>query len=126
MLLKELLRGVPHIRTQGPLAMDIKGIAFDSREVQEGDLFVCLAGTRTDGHRFIDEALQKGAAAVVVIDGKGGHAGSGHTVVSAAHPRQVLSKLADKYFGHPSQALRLIGVTGTNGKTTTTHLIDRL
>jgi UDP-N-acetylmuramoyl-L-alanyl-D-glutamate--2,6-diaminopimelate ligase len=126
MLLKELLRGVPHIQTQGPLAVDIKGIAFDSREVQEGDLFVCLSGTRTDGHQFIHEAMNKGAVAVVVIEGADDYAGIHNTVIKAEKPRHVLSKLADKYYGHPSHALRVIGVTGTNGKTTTTHLIDRL
>ncbi len=125
MLLKELLRGVPHIHIYGPLAVDIRGITFDSRQVQKGDLFVCLSGTRTDGHQFIHEALNKGAVAVVV-EGEADYAGTDNTVIRALKPRQVLSKLADKYYGHPSQALRLIGVTGTNGKTTTTHLIDRI
>lgn len=125
MLLKDLLRGVPQIDVQGSLAVDIKGIAFDSREVQKGDLFVCLAGTRTDGHLFIREAMEKGAVAVVVSQDVLGYTGS-NTFVRAVDPRQVLSKLADKYYGHPSLGLRVIGVTGTNGKTTTTHLIDRL
>lgn len=124
MLLKGLLQGVPQVRTEGPLAIDIRGLSHDSRTVREGDLFVCLSGTRTDGHQFIEEALERGAAALVVSETAGDYAG--RTVIKAASPRRVLSKLAARYYGYPSRNLRLIGVTGTNGKTTTTHLINRL
>ncbi len=124
MRLQELLRGVPQVRAQGPLAADIRGISFDSRQVREGDLFVCLSGTRTDGHRFLREALAGGAAALVVSESFGPLEGA--AVIRAGNPRRVLSRLAARYYGYPSRDLRLIGVTGTNGKTTTTHLIDGL
>lgn len=124
MLLKELLRGVPHIQTEGPLAIEVNGLSYDSRKVVPGDLFFCLPGTQTDGHAFAREALARGASALVVSSGDQEFPGT--TLIKTAEPRRILSRLAARYYGYPSRALRLIGVTGTNGKTTTTHLINRL
>jgi UDP-N-acetylmuramoyl-L-alanyl-D-glutamate--2,6-diaminopimelate ligase len=124
MLLQELLQGIPQVQVQGALDLKVRGLSHDSRDVREGDLFVCLPGTRSDGHRFIREALDRGAAALVVAESAGDF--GGRTVIRAEDPRRVLSRLAARYYQYPSRSLRLIGVTGTNGKTTTTHLINRL
>lgn len=103
--------------------VDIRGLAYDSREVQPGDLFVCWAGLRHDGHAFIEDALRRGAAAVVA-ERRDAVSGLGE-VPWALVPdgREALALLAAAFYGFPARRLRLIGVTGTNGKTTTTHLI---
>jgi UDP-N-acetylmuramoyl-L-alanyl-D-glutamate--2,6-diaminopimelate ligase len=102
-------------------------VQYDSRRVTQGDLFVAIRGTATDGHRFIQDALGQGAAAVVLEDEHAApdplflHHGAIKIVVADA--RTALARLSANFFGHPARRLRLIGVTGTNGKTTTTHLI---
>jgi UDP-N-acetylmuramoyl-L-alanyl-D-glutamate--2,6-diaminopimelate ligase len=105
----------------------IKSIQYDSRRVEQGDLFVAIPGTVTDGHQFIDNAIARGARAVVVErddarpDAIFMHAHVAKIVVPDA--RAALARMAANYYGHPSRHLRLVGVTGTNGKTTTTCLI---
>jgi len=108
----------------------VAGIQYDSRKVRQGDLFVAIPGTAVDGHRFIDGAVANGAAVVVVQDDAARpdmffvHTGIVKVVVPDA--RKALARMADNFYGHPSRRLRLIGVTGTNGKTTTTHLIKSI
>lgn len=108
----------------------VTGLCYDSREVQLGDLFVAIPGAIVDGHTFIDSAVAKGASVVVVQDDTARpdmffvHAGVVKVVVPDT--RKALARMAANYYGHPSRRLRLIGVTGTNGKTTTTHLIKSI
>jgi UDP-N-acetylmuramoyl-L-alanyl-D-glutamate--2,6-diaminopimelate ligase len=107
--------------------LEICGIAYDSRKVNPGYLFVAIRGTTMDGHQFIDAALRNGATAVMVEDDNVRndafflHQGVPKIVVPDC--RRALARISTTYYGHPSQKLRLIGVTGTNGKTTTTHLL---
>ncbi len=107
--------------------LEIGGIQYDSRKVGPGDLFVAIRGTATDGHRFVPDALARGARAVVVDDDTAVpdslclHTGAAKIVVPDA--RRALAILAATLYGHPADRLVLVGVTGTNGKTTTTHLI---
>ncbi len=119
MKLSQLLEGVTLHR---PLEqdMDITNIAYDSRRVTPGSLFVCIKGYQTDGHRYIDSAVKNGAAAVLVQDAV--------TAVSvpclqAADTRKALAQAAANFYGHPEQKLKVVAVTGTNGKTTVTTLI---
>ncbi|TAM62376.1 UDP-N-acetylmuramoyl-L-alanyl-D-glutamate--2,6-diaminopimelate ligase [bacterium] len=97
-------------------------IAVDSRRVTPGDVFVCLRGARADGHDFVAEAVRRGAAAVVSERPLVLPTGVESIVVENAHT--TLSSLAAAYFDQPSRALRCIGITGTNGKTTTTYLVQ--
>ncbi len=102
--------------------MEITGITADSRKVKPGDLFVCLPGFTVDGHDYAAKAIELGAAAILAekeIDVTG-------TVVMVPDTRRAQALLADRFYQSPTQELRLIGVTGTNGKTTTTHLIDKI
>lgn len=98
------------------------GLQTDSRQVKPGDLFICLPGHTVDGHDFAEEAKEKGAAALVVNR----KLVTPLPQVLVKDTRFALAALADVFYGHPSQKMTIIGVTGTNGKTTTTYLIDKI
>lgn len=121
--LSELLEGVPHEVLQGSDTL-ITSVEIDSRKIKEGSLFICLSGLAFDGHDFIQPAAHAGAAAVLVE--KPRDAPKGVSVVLVENTRSAMSYVAANLFGKPAGKLRLIGVTGTNGKTTTTHFIDEI
>ncbi len=101
---------------------EITGIAYDSRKVKPGDVFVCISGFETDGHKYAGKAVEKGAAAVIAE-----HAvDAGVPTAVVENTRHALSYAADVFYGHPSGKFRLVGVTGTNGKTTTTFLVKSI
>lgn len=106
----------------GDDSMEITGLTADSRQVQPGCLFVCLTGYTVDGHSFAAQAVQQGAVAVLSERDLDVPA----TVVKVPDTRRAMAMLADRFYGSPTRELKLIGVTGTNGKTTTTHLIDKI
>ncbi|GAB6875894.1 UDP-N-acetylmuramoyl-L-alanyl-D-glutamate--2,6-diaminopimelate ligase [Thermaerobacter litoralis] len=118
--LKDLIAVLPDKTVTGPADRVVAGITYDSRRVEPGFLFVAIRGLRYDGHSFIDEAVARGAAAVV---GERALALEGVPYVQVPSSRLALGLLAAAFYGHPSSRLVLVGVTGTNGKTTTTHLI---
>lgn len=102
--------------------VDVKGLAFDSSQVREGYLFFCLVGKENDGHTFAMDALSRGAVAIVVerrlaID---------CLQLDVENSRRALSLASSAFYGHPSKRLKMIGVTGTNGKTTTTYIIKSI
>lgn len=101
----------------------ITGIALDSRETQPGNIFVALPGTQKDGHLFIEEAIQKGAVAVV---GSKEINDISIPYLIVKDPRETLAKLASSFYDHPARKMTVIGVTGTDGKTTTTNLIYKI
>ena len=105
--------------------VELAGIAYDSRKVRPGYLFVAIPGSLTDGHRYIGEAVEAGAIAVVA-EREPEQALPNQALIITENSRRLLGQLAATYYGHPEQELHLIGVTGTNGKTTTTHLIKFL
>jgi UDP-N-acetylmuramoyl-L-alanyl-D-glutamate--2,6-diaminopimelate ligase len=102
--------------------VEITGLAYDSREVAPGDLFFCVSGFRSDGHAFAPEAVRAGAAALVVERPLG--LGVPEVVVSSA--RAAMAPAAARFYGEPARELRVVGVTGTNGKTTTAYLVRAL
>ncbi len=120
-----LLEALPDKTVLGSLPPALAGLAYDSRKVAPGDLFVAVAGFRQDGRRFIADALGRGAAAVV-FEGPDVLAGTDTGRVVVPSTRQALARLADTYYGHPSRALTVVGITGTNGKTTTSFLVEAL
>jgi len=118
MTLRELLEGL----TDRPVpASPVTGVACDSKLVRTGELFVAVRGPRRDGHDFVGEAIQRGAGAIVVERLPQGQARC--PVVVVPDSRQALSRIAARFYGQPAGKLRFIGVTGTNGKTTTAYLL---
>ncbi|GAW92149.1 UDP-N-acetylmuramoyl-L-alanyl-D-glutamate--2,6-diaminopimelate ligase [Calderihabitans maritimus] len=122
--LQKLVHKLSFQLLQGSLNQYVKGIHYDSRQIKEGYLFVAIEGFRVDGHRFIPDALERGAVALVVE--KPVAVPEGVTCLLVKDSRRALSALSAAYFDYPSRHLNLIGVTGTNGKTTTTHLIEAI
>ncbi len=105
---------------------EVRGIAYDSRRVRPGDLFVCVRGFKSDGGRFLPDALARGARAAIVEPGGAGTDPEGLPVPALVVPsaRAALARAAAALHGFPSRELELVGVTGTNGKTTTTYLVE--
>lgn len=104
----------------------IAGIRTDSRSVQPGELFAALPGRHADGHLFLRHAAASGAAALLVGPGQAAAAPAGPALVEASNARHALGMIADRFFDHPSGELELVGVTGTNGKTTVTWLVEAI
>ena len=123
MRLNELLYDIDVTETTADPALEIRNVRYDSRAVEPGDLFVAVEGFASDGHRFIPGAVEKGAAAVLCQ-----HMPEGVDVPYILTPdsRRALALVSAAYFGHPARELTMIGVTGTNGKTTSTTLIKHI
>ena len=133
MLLSELLSAIEPIEVLGRTDKEIKGLHFDSRQIGEGDLFVAQVGTAVDGHTFINGCVEKGCAAVVLSDKRYLPDSNQYsafsiqpTYILVENTDKALGLLASKWFGEPSKALTLVGVTGTNGKTTIATLLYKL
>lgn len=125
MKLSGLLSHLEHTLLQGTTQINIKKIVNDSRKVEEGSLFVCITGFETDGHKYIDSAIAKGARALLV-ERDVEISNQDITIVKVDNTRKVLAVLANKYYNHPSGKFRLVGITGTNGKTSTVFLIKSI
>ncbi len=124
MILGKLLEGLEYSLTEGDIDVEISSIAYDSRKVTEGSLFVCLKGFETDGHRYIKNAVDAGAAAVIVEDVPEDE--TGVTVVKTEDTRGALARISAAWFDHPAEKMTMIGLTGTKGKTTTAHMIKKI
>ncbi|MBI4059924.1 MAG: UDP-N-acetylmuramoyl-L-alanyl-D-glutamate--2,6-diaminopimelate ligase [Elusimicrobia bacterium] len=127
MTLAELLRAAPPLRVAGSVDVAISGLRHDSREVRAGDLFFALPGSKTDGNRHAKQALDSGAAAVVSeLAPPPPPAAMKGTWVQAADVAEAMARIADSYYDHPSEKMTVVGVTGTNGKTTSTYLLEAI
>ena len=105
---------------------DVSSICFDSRKLEKDCIFVAIRGTRADGHQYLDEASRKGALALVVEDDSRVPSDFKGAVVKVSDTRVALNQLAARYYGLPGEELFCIGVTGTNGKTTSTHMMETI
>src|SRR6266576_4843576 len=123
MQLKTLAAAIPVRQVIGRLDRPVESIAYDSRRVQRNGLFVALRGEKTDGHQFIDQAIEKGAS-VIVTEREGNNRRVTSLVVE--NTRTALADLSATFYGHPARKLKLAAVTGTNGKTTTAFLIKHI
>ena len=122
MKLKELLQGLEPLVIRADLEQEITGVCYDSRQVQAGNVFVAISGFAADGHKFIPMAREKGAAVVLceqIPEGEGAY-------IQLADTRWALALVGANWFGHPAEKMTMIGVTGTNGKTTSTYLLKHI
>jgi len=130
MQLGELLEGVARANGAARHAAaerEINAVAYDSRKVTPGSLFVAIRGEQADGNRFVGEAVARGAAAIVSGEARPASGVAADVAwVQVTEPRQALARIAANFYGRPADALELVGITGTNGKTTTSFLVDSI
>ena len=122
--LGQLLDGTDVAAVRGSLETEVSDICYDSRKAGKGCLFVCVRGTKVDGHAFMMDAAAKGAAAILAESD--GPSDLGAAFVRVPDSRRALAVVSANFYGHPADKLRMIGVTGTNGKTTTTLLLESI
>lgn len=124
MKLADLLKKLKYTCVKGTADVDITTVAYDSRRVERGSLFICIKGAVADGHRFAEAAVNKGASALVVEDDV--TVPENVTVIRVEDSRYALACISAEYFGNPADKLKVIGITGTKGKTTTTYLVKSI
>ena len=122
MKLKYLLNEIDYEVINGSIDIDIKNINYDSRKVKENDLFVCIKGIVADGHKYASSAINSGAKAIICEDDIEGYR-KDTTVIKVKNSRSALAKSAANFYDNPSKKMKMIGITGTNGKTTTAFMI---
>ncbi len=125
MKIKDLISSINPLQITGELNRDVTSIIYDSRQVKEGSLFICIKGFKFDGHDFINRAVQNGAVAVL-IEKELNKYKRDITYIQVKDSRETMADLAATFYNYPQEKLNLIGVTGTNGKTTTTYLIKAI
>ena len=116
MILSKLLHKIPVLETFGNLDSEVSELVFDSRKVTEGSLYVAIKGTVSDGHTYINSAVEKGAK-TIVCEVLPEDLAEGINFIQVKNSSKTLGKLASNFYGNPSENLKLIGITGTNGKT---------
>ena len=124
MLLQNLIQDFSVLRLHGDLEREVRAITYHSGQASEGSLFVAIKGTRSDGHDFIPQAIDRGCQILVVekpLDPM-----PGATILQVDNTRVALAQLSNRFYGFPSHSLTVVGITGTNGKTTTTYLLESI
>ncbi len=125
MKLSDILKDVETKSVQGPVDRAINALQYDSRRVEANDVFFAWKGVKTDGHQYIAEVADKGAAAVV-LENPDFAVYRGPTFISVPNARRTMAGMSANFYGRPDRALEIVGVTGTNGKTTTTFILKHL
>ena len=129
MELKRVLIGLEGLKAKGSLDIEINNLDSNSKNIKEGDMFVAIKGFSVDGHKYINDAIKAGAKAVMIEEGadlKGIELPEDVTVIMAKDTREALAICSCNFYGNPSRKFKLIGVTGTKGKTTTTFMIKEI
>lgn len=126
MRLEDLLKGVQYTCLQGSIDREVTQVVYDSRKVSEGCLFICIKGANFDGHNFAAEVAEKGAGVLVVSKEVPEVKDKAVTVIRVEDTRYAMAFISAAYFGHPAEKLKVIGITGTKGKTTTTYLVKSI
>lgn len=124
--LSDIIRDFEYELVKGDLDIEISKIEHDSRKVSEGDMFIAIKGFSVDGHNYVNEAIDKGASCIVVEKEADYDIGKNVTLIKVQDTLLAMAKFSSVFYGEPSKKLNLIGVTGTNGKTSTTYLIKRI
>jgi len=124
MKLAEILEHTRVKTVRGSVDRTIRALCYDSRRVESNDVFFAWKGVKTDGHRYIAEVCGNGAAAVVLEDSR--FDGAGPTFIEVDDARRAMATMSADFFGRPDRALEMVGVTGTNGKTTTAFILKHL
>lgn len=126
MKLGQLIKNINCKIVQGCADTEVNAVQYDSRKVGRGDLFVCITGFQTDGHKYAKSAVEKGASVIVAEHMAEGMENSGAAIVITENTRKALALISAAYYDNPSEKINVIGVTGTNGKTTTTYLMKTI
>lgn len=121
MLLSELIKTTEILDAKGNMDLDIRGVTYDSRKALPGYMFICIEGFSTDGHQYAQQAVDNGASVLVVE--KDINVIGEATIIMVQNSREALAKISARWFGNPSEDMKLIGITGTKGKTTITYMI---
>lgn len=125
MLLEKILKTLDYEVISGEINKEIKKINYDSRKVENGDLFVCIKGFASDGHKYASQAKEKGAVCIVCEDNIDIDT-DGVTVIKVKDTRKALAVMGANYYDNPSKKMKMIGVTGTNGKTTSAFMLKTI
>ncbi len=124
MQLKELIKHMPVAGVEGSLDREVAGLTYDSRRVQPGMVFIAIPGGQADGHDYINTAISRGASAIICE--RNGFSSSRATKIKVPDAREAMARVAATYYRHPSTKLQVIGVTGTNGKTTVAFIVKEI
>ena len=122
MKVEKILHDIEYKLIQGSVETEFEKIEYDSRKVSKGDAFVCVTGFKTDGHNYVESAIKSGAT-VIFCERELENIDESVTVIQFENTRKALAHISAEYYGRPSERMNVIGVTGTNGKTTTTFLV---
>ena len=125
-ILKDILKNIEILNLVGSDSVEVSSIEFDSRKVTNGSIFVAINGAALDGHKYISKAIELGASVVVYEEDNVDTSAQGVTFIKVSDTKEVLGLMASNFYGNPSSKLKLVGVTGTNGKTTIATLLYRL
>jgi UDP-N-acetylmuramoyl-L-alanyl-D-glutamate--2,6-diaminopimelate ligase len=126
MKLADLLETLDYECIQGTTDVEVGAVVYNSREITPGSLFICIEGAVYDGHGFASQAVESGAVAVVTSKPVTGLEGKNVSVIRVADTRYAMAYISAAWFGHPAEKLKVIGITGTKGKTTTTYLVKSI
>ncbi|XZM25113.1 UDP-N-acetylmuramoyl-L-alanyl-D-glutamate--2,6-diaminopimelate ligase [Clostridium perfringens] len=124
MILKSLLKGLDYEVIKGNEESKVQNIRYDNRKIEQGDAFVCVKGFKVDGHSFIGDAIKKGAKTLIVQEDV--NVQEDITIIKVRDTRKALAIMSSNYFGNPKDKLKIIGITGTNGKTTSAFIIKSI